>query len=143
CATLSAWRAEGARLGPYARGSRMTVAAERLRAAPLLASFEDAALAAVAGLMREVALPAGCELIRQGDAADGAWLLESGAFDVVRKLPGGGEIGMATLGPGALVGEASLLRDAPRTATVRARVASRALFLDRRLFRASCDRLEP
>jgi CRP-like cAMP-binding protein len=120
-----------------------TVTAERLRAAPLLASFDDAGLAAIAELAREAELPAGHELVRQGGPADGAWLLEAGALAVVRKLPGGGELPLAALGPGALVGEISLLRDEPRTATVRATAPSRAIFLDRRLFRASRERLEP
>jgi CRP-like cAMP-binding protein len=119
------------------------VTPERLRRAPLLASFDEPELAAIAELAGEAELPAGHELIRQGGPADGAWLLESGGLAVVRKLPGGGELPLAALGPGALVGEISLLRDEPRTATVRAIAPSRAVFLDRRLFRASRERLEP
>ena len=119
------------------------VTPERLRAAPLLAAFDEHELAAIAELASETELPAGHELIRQGGAADGAWLLESGALAVARRVPGGGELPLAALAPGALVGEISLLRDEPRTATVRATAPSRAVFLDRRLFRASRERLEP
>jgi len=119
------------------------IAPERLRRARLLAGFGDGELAEIAALASEVDLPAGAELIRQGGPAEWAWLLEEGVLSVVRKLPGGGEAPLAELGPGALVGEIGLLRDEPRTATVRAKSASRALRLDRRLFRAGRERLEP
>lgn len=119
------------------------IAPDRLRRARLLAGFGDGELAEIAALTTEVELPAGFELIRQGGPAEGAWLLEEGALSVVRKLPGGGETPLAEFGPGALVGEISLLRDEPPTATVHAKSACRALRLDRRLFRGGRERLEP
>ena len=60
-------------------------------------------------------VPAGETVYRQGDEADGCFIIQSGNADVV----GDGRT-IATVGPGELVGEIALLRHVPRTATVRA-----------------------
>ncbi len=57
----------------------------------------------------------GALVFSQGDAADGCYVIESGRVEVV-----GDGRRVATLGPGELVGEIALLRQVPRTATVRA-----------------------
>lgn len=57
--------------------------------------------------------PAGAELMREGDAADAAYILVEGRVEVQQ---GGGPI--AELGPGEIVGETALLTGEDRTATV-------------------------
>jgi MFS family permease len=61
---------------------------------------------------------AGETVYQQGDAADGCFIIESGHADVL-----GDGRPIATVGPGELVGEIALLRQVPRTATVRATTA--------------------
>lgn len=58
---------------------------------------------------------AGEVLYRQGDAGEGCFVIEQGRAEVI-----GDGRPIATVGPGELVGEIALLRDVPRTATVRA-----------------------
>jgi len=74
--------------------------------------------------------PAAC-LMRQGQPADSAFILERGSVDVTTRLPGGGEAGVATLGPGSVIGEMALLDSGLRSATVVAREPVAGYFLER------------
>ncbi len=71
----------------------------------------------------------GDEPIVQGEPGDAFYAIASGQAEVIRD----GEV-IASVGSGAYVGEAALLTDAPRNATVRARTAVRAYRLDREGF---------
>jgi CRP-like cAMP-binding protein len=73
----------------------------------------------------------GASLMRQGQPADSAFILESGSVDVVTRLPGGGEAGVATLGPGSVIGEMALLDSGQRSATVMAREPVEGYILER------------
>lgn len=64
---------------------------------------------------------AGEDIIRQHDAGSELFILESGDADVLIQQEGAGSIQVATLGPGAVFGEMSLVTGEPRSATVRAR----------------------
>ena len=68
----------------------------------------------------------GEEVITEGDRGDHYFLVESGEVEVMT----GGEM-MELRGPGGSFGEIALLRDVPRTATVRARCETVLLALDR------------
>jgi CRP-like cAMP-binding protein len=76
-------------------------------------------LAALASRLSAVDEPSGAVLARQGEAARSFLLVTTGEAAVLRG-DGGGEHQVATIGPGAIVGELSVLRGAPRSATVTA-----------------------
>ncbi len=87
-------------------------------------------LAAVAGLeARARRVPAGTELVREGDPGDFFCLLVEGEARVTknRKL-------LSVLGPGECFGEMALLHAAPRSATVTAETDMRVVVLDSREF---------
>lgn len=74
-------------------------------------------------------------IVVQGDAADGMYVLAEGGVRVVVEHEGK-EVTLARLQPGEWFGEAALLEETTRNATVRASEASRVLFLDRVVFEA-------
>jgi MFS family permease len=105
---------------------------------PLLAGtsiFAPVALPArerLAEQLRERSVGVGEEIVRQGDHGDEFFLIASGAFEV--EVDG---TTVTTLGPGDFFGEIALLRDVPRTATVRATSEGLLLALDRAPFLAT------
>jgi small-conductance mechanosensitive channel/CRP-like cAMP-binding protein len=62
----------------------------------------------------------GEELLREGDHGDFFYLVVDGTCSILVNSPQGATVGVASVGPGEVVGEMSLLAGAPRTATVRA-----------------------
>ena len=94
-----------------------------------------ASLELLAGSAQDVSVPAGTEVIRQGDPATDLYVVRSGTLDVVAR----GE-GMATparintLTTGDYFGEIGLLRGIPRTAGVRATQDCSLVRLDGRAF---------
>ncbi|MFN8391844.1 MAG: aquaporin [Bdellovibrionota bacterium] len=61
---------------------------------------------------------AGHVLLREGELADHAYVVERGELEVRKRDEGGKEVTIATLGPGDWVGEMALLLDVPRSASV-------------------------
>jgi CRP/FNR family cyclic AMP-dependent transcriptional regulator len=104
-------------------------------AIPLFAGIEQDGLDGIARIFQPMSFPAAAHLMRQGQPADGAYLIESGAADVYTALPGGGETSVAALGPGAVLGEMALLESGIRSASVVARAAVAAHFIERDAFR--------
>ncbi|HEY6584121.1 MAG TPA: MFS transporter [Gaiellaceae bacterium] len=84
-------------------------------------------LEGLAHAMLPLHVEAGREIVREGEAGDRFYVIASGEVEVVKD----GEV-INHEGPGEFFGEISLLRDVPRTATVRARtdVELRALERD-------------
>lgn len=76
---------------------------------------------------------AGTVLIQQGTAGQGLYLLLHGEASV-EKEQGDERLTVASLGPGEVFGEISLVQDEPTTATVRASRNSTVLFLARETF---------
>src|SRR3954454_6494789 len=66
-------------------------------------------------------------LIRQGDSADGMYLVASGRFQVMLENEDGDEVVVNEIGRGELVGEMALLTDDPRSATITAQRDSHVL----------------
>jgi len=86
-----------------------------LAALPAFAALPQRALEQLSWSTREVRIPAGQVVIREGDDGDLFYVVLEGSLRVTQ---GGRELRM--LGTGAGFGEIALLRDTPRTATVTA-----------------------
>jgi putative peptide zinc metalloprotease protein len=85
----------------------------------------------LAGRVRRSRVPGGIGVIRQGDRGGSCFLLHSGSAEIVIQGADGAERRVDTIAPGTMVGEAALLTDAPRCATVRTLEPSEFLVLDR------------
>ena len=103
--------------------------AQLVRAVPLFAPLSLATVEYLAGSLRPVAFAAGESIMREGEVGDRFVIIDAGEAEV---LQGGRRL--RTLGAGDGVGEIALLRDIPRTASVRAIVDVRAWALDREAF---------
>ena len=110
-------------------------AARLLGAIPLFAGIDEDGLEGIARIFQPVSFAAAASLVRQGQPADGAYLIESGSADVITALPGGGEMTVAALGPGSVLGEMALLESGIRSATVIARAPVSGYFIERDGFR--------
>ena len=102
-----------------------------LASTAIFAPLPQAARESLARSLRERELPEGTVVFAQGDPGDDFYLIAEGEVDVdidgehVRRL-----------GPGDYFGEIALLRDVPRTATIRTAGQVRLLGLDRGSFLA-------
>jgi diguanylate cyclase (GGDEF)-like protein len=86
-------------------------------------------------LGRELSLDAGAVLWKEGDSGDHVILLIEGRLEVSHHTPDGDELTIRHLYPGAVVGEMAALDGQARSATVRARSASRVLLIPASSFR--------
>lgn len=68
----------------------------------------------------EQSFKTGDVIMRQGDAGDSAYIIESGRVEIVLAKNDGSEENLGTRGAGAMIGEMALIDKAPRTATIRA-----------------------
>ena len=102
---------------------------EILQANSIFRPLPEATLEQLAEGLEEVDAPAGEEVVRQGEPGDRFYLVKDGALEVYID----GKL-VQTLGPGDSFGEIALLRDMPRTATVRGKTAATLYALDRRAF---------
>ena len=97
----------------------------------VFAGLTPAEVSLLGNRMERAAVPAGQTVIRQGDAGDALYLIESGDVEVVARDSAGHATRVATLGPGEFFGEIALLQNVPRTADVVARTALSVLRLGR------------
>ena len=102
---------------------------DHLRNVPLFSSCSNRDLEKIARATDELTLPAGHVLTDQGQTGREAFVIVSGSATVRRN---GKKV--ATLGPGAVVGELSLLDHGPRTATVTTDTETTVLVIDQRHF---------
>lgn len=107
---------------------RRTMKASTLARLPFFEGVPPNAMAAVKRVLRPVSVSSGTVLFRTGDEGDACFIIESGSLQVSTALDGQE---LATLAPGAVVGELALLLDEPRSATVVALTDTRLLELRR------------
>lgn len=98
-------------------------------------SLPERDVVAVTGQLDLAQIGAGEVIVRQGAPANTFFIIAEGEVVVLRE-DNGEEHTVATLTRGQFFGEMALLRDLPRTATVRATVPTTLLTMDRDAFRA-------
>jgi MFS family permease len=111
------------------RGTADPHRVDRLRADPIFAPLSLATVEWLAGSATAMTFDDGSLLLRQGDPGDAYLLLDAGDVEVIQD-----GIAVRRLGIDSGVGEIALLRDSPRTATVRAIGSVRAIRIDRDTF---------
>jgi CRP/FNR family cyclic AMP-dependent transcriptional regulator len=103
---------------------------ELIKRAPLFAHCSKRELGMIGGIADEIDLKEGTELTRQGRPGREFFVLVEGTADV---LKGGRKVN--SLKPMDFFGEIALIHQTPRTATVKATSAVRALVITERNFR--------
>jgi CRP/FNR family cyclic AMP-dependent transcriptional regulator len=126
---------------------------ELLKTVPLFAECDKKELAAIARLTTLVDVPAGKEIVKEGDWAHEFAVIVEGQADVFQ---GGKKVN--TMSAGDFFGEIALISEGPRTATVTTTAPSNLLVLttqafwslvddmpeiERRVLKAVADRLAP
>ncbi|MEQ8586657.1 MAG: cyclic nucleotide-binding domain-containing protein [Thalassobaculaceae bacterium] len=104
-----------------------------LRKIPLFAKIEPSKLKLLAFTSERLTYQGGQRLFQQGDVGDAAYIIIDGTASV-RIRTDGGEIEVAELGKGDVVGEIAILCDVPRTASVEATGRLIALRITKELF---------
>jgi hypothetical protein len=100
-----------------------------LRAVPLFAPLPIARVETLALRASTTERSAGETVVQEGDRGDDFYVIDTGTVDVsLRGAP------VCTRGPGEFFGEIALIRDTPRTATVRAAEPVRLVVVDRAVF---------
>ena len=91
-----------------------------LKQASPFSTLDGERLRRLATRLERLEVPSGETIIRQGEAGEECYVLRSGRVEVLAMGAQGDERILATLDPGSLFGEAALLTEGPRNATVRA-----------------------
>jgi CRP-like cAMP-binding protein len=112
-----------------------------LQGMALCRALSTAELDVIAGIVETREVAPGKELFREGEPGDGLYLLVAGENQRHQAGKDGkdGEHVLAKLGPGAVLGEMSLITSDARSATGRALAQSTVLRLPAREFRALLD----
>lgn len=85
-------------------------------------NLDDARREQLSQFVQRLRLAPGDDLVREGDVAEHAYVIESGQFSIILEAPDGSSRAVRCIFPGELVGEAAVLEDSGgrRTATIRA-----------------------
>ena len=101
---------------------------------PLFSGLGRRELEQIAQLVDEVEVPAGKVLMRQGELGSEMAIIATGRFTIERNGRH-----LRDVGPGASIGDMSLIAEGPRTATVTAAEPSRILLAAHREFHTLMD----
>src|SRR5262249_54302357 len=123
-----------------AEGDWATVDAARLRALPLLNKLPAELLDSLAQQFHSESFQADREIVREGDPGDRFYLVARGEVMVSTLQPDGSQRRIALLRDGDHFGEVALLRNLPRTATIRTTCPTIVLSVQRRHFLNLIDR---
>jgi len=85
---------------------------------------DSALVSRLLGYFETVEIQAGTDVFRAGDPSDAMFLIESGEVEAWIDLGNGRSRRLRVMGPGTVLGEAGIYLGAPRSAAVRATVAS-------------------
>ncbi len=113
-----------------------------VRKVPVLSGLSHAVLEDLASRMTLEKVPDGTAVVREGEVGDRLYVVKDGEAEVVARAEEGREKAVATLSKNDYFGEIALLRDVPRTATVRARGPVELYSLDREGFQRLLERSE-
>jgi len=94
--------------------------AKLLKQASPFSTLDGERLRHLATRLEQLEVSTGDTIIRRGEAGEECYVLRSGRVEVLARGAQGDEQTLATLDPGSLFGEAALLTDGLRNATVRA-----------------------
>ena len=110
---------------------------ELLRNVALFSGLDFKYLKVLAPSCHEKKLKKGELMLEQGQEGVGLLVIVSGKVKVVKRTADGGEIDIATHGPGEFIGEMAVLDGAPRSASVVAVEDTEGLFLSSWAFTAA------
>jgi NADH dehydrogenase len=82
-------------------------------------------------------------IFREGDSGDSLYIIVDGEVEITRDVPGRGDVRLARLGHGECFGEMGLVRQMPRSATVRTVTRVNVLAMDRYMFQALFAHMPP
>lgn len=105
-----------------------------IRQVQLFRDLPDDALARIAARARLTRWPEGAVVFRRGDAGDAAYIVRSGAVEILAGEDDADTV--ASLGADSVVGELALLTGEPRSATLRTTAPTELLAIDRADFDA-------
>ncbi|MGG2200416.1 ABC transporter transmembrane domain-containing protein [Paenibacillus validus] len=115
-------------------GLHATVEVDRLAKLPFFEGIELPLLQDMASLFSTETCKEGEAIVREGEEGHKFYIIVRGKFEIVKQVPEEGDKRVAVLQDGDHFGEIALLRDIPRTATVRAMGPSVLLSVRREQF---------
>ena len=127
-------------LGTFGSGDKITFiirTSQFLKNLPLFRDFTSKELLGIVSKMELKEVKTGHIVIKQGEIGDQFYILQDGEVEVILEQYKDNrykEIHLATLGAGSYFGEIALLKDVPRTATVRTTKESTILILSKNDF---------
>ncbi len=102
-----------------------------LRSLELFDQYPEDRLRSLSAYLEPAPFPDGAEVFAEGAAGDGLYFVVSGRVRVTKRLSGGGQKDIATLGAGDCLGEMALLDETPRSAGAYASGSTELLRLKR------------